>query len=146
MMGKDLAGPLILLGGGYLIAQKLIGNQDEKKTGKTVDDAIKEEEQQGETPSYSAVEFQNFADQVHEGFRYSMVADDYDGVERVLKKMKKRLDVLKLQDAFGFRDEAFFGVPLAQKSLAQFVQKDFSDSRIRRVNKYYQDNGVQYQF
>lgn len=148
---KNILLPLGITAVAYYAVKNIFGigpDKEERQTTEAVEEIRKIEESAGAKPTYLEQQYQIFADQFYQGVRFSAVSDDYDSAENVLMQMKNTLDVVMLIQAFGTRQEWWFGpIPDGpKKTLPEFVRDDFWQSRINRVNNYFERSGINVRF
>lgn len=81
------------------------------------------------------------------------VGDDYATVESTMKKMQNDLDVAKLIQAFGTRQDYAFGIPTGNPmDLFTYVQKELGNDwggltnyRVKNINADWKKKGITYQ-
>lgn len=135
-----------------LIKPKSEQEQSNKEIVQGAKDDIRTFEQQGQKQSFSNLQYDQFANTIYNGMRYA-VGDDYGTVEITMKKMKNNLDVAKLIQAFGSRQDYAFGIPVSGKlDLFTYVQKELGNDwggltnyRVRNINADWKKKGITYQ-
>lgn len=152
---------IVVVGGGlalYIIGSRIVKSvfisETERKNRelvKNVKDEISKFIKNGIRPSFVDSNYNTFANTIYNGMRYA-VGDNYDAVEETLKRMKNDLDVAKLIQAFGERQNYAFGIPTGNPmDLFTFVQSELGNewfkvsSRIKSINEDWSRKGITYQ-
>ncbi|MEO1382139.1 MAG: hypothetical protein AAFV78_02750 [Bacteroidota bacterium] len=116
------------------------------QAGKELNERLK----QGERLSYTPSTYEALASRIYEAVKYYGWDDSESKAEAALKQMKNTADILYLIRIYGRRQLyviAWAGIPDGRPlNLAETVTDEFSQSRINRVNAYFQQQGIQFQF
>ncbi|MCL1867750.1 MAG: annexin [Paludibacter sp.] len=103
---------------------------------------INELENAGEVASYTQSQYVSFADTLFAAM--NGLGTDEDAIYNVFYKMKNKIDVLKLIDAYGVRNKAFmFGTG---KNLSESLRDELSTSEMSKLNVILQTKGIDYTF
>lgn len=92
-------------------------------------------------------QYSSFADSIHESLKYNGLSsweDKPEVAEDILKQMQNDLDIAKLIDAYGLREEQFFGIGTGKQSLFQTITSNFSQSRKASVNANWSTKSITY--
>ncbi|MEO0896284.1 MAG: hypothetical protein AAFY71_07805 [Bacteroidota bacterium] len=142
MKSKDL----LIVGAGLVLgnwALSLFGDDLLEVSEK----AFRQRANQGQRTTHPDYTIEAFADQIHESLRYSMVADNKDRAESLLKMMNNDMDVLALITAYGRRQLRMFGLPDGnKKNLPETIASELWANQIARVNKLYEERGIQHRW
>lgn len=138
--------PFTLIG---FVGYKLItlfDNPNDKKqqeTQQTVDTEVTTRINKGETPTYSASQFKQFADTLQSAMEG--MGTNEEAIYGVIAKMYSDLDVLMLIQSFGIRwyKELFFG---ENYTLAQWFDNELSTYGIDVVNNILAQRGIKFYF
>ena len=106
----------------------------------------------GQVATFEQTNYRTFADQLYEDMRYA-VGDNYSGVEAIMGKMENDLDVAYLLDAFGLRQNLFFGLNKGEASnLFSWINNElgqewggFTNYRVVAINADWKQKGITYQ-
>ena len=134
-----------------LVKPKSAQEQSNKQILQGAGQDVRDFEKQGQKQSYTNTQYEQFANTIYNGMRYC-VGDDYGTVELTLKKMNNNVDVAKLIQAFGSRQDYCFGIPASGKlDLFTYVQKELgaewgglTNYRVRNVNADWARKGITY--
>ncbi|MDL5044638.1 hypothetical protein QQ054_01065 [Oscillatoria amoena NRMC-F 0135] len=94
-------------------------------------------------------QYASFADSIHEALKYdeksvSAWEDNPKIAEDILKEMQNDLDIAKLIDAYGLREEQFLGFGTGKKSLFETITANFKSSRKQSVNMDWSTKPITY--
>jgi len=162
---KDLppwAKGVVVVGGAlvvYLVGSRLyravFPTETERKNRaleKNVDNEIVKLQNDGKKATYSDSNYNTFANTIYNSMRFA-VGDDYATVELTMKRMNNDLDVAKLINAFGTRQDYAFGIPVGSPmDLFTYIQKELGNDyggltnyRVKNINADWKKKGISYQ-
>lgn len=151
-MKTENLGIILLSVGGYFAIKKLM-EEDPNPTNRQYDQAEKDLRKQGITPSFSKLDYQNFASVIYDKLRGHAQQDDKTGAANILMQMKNEADVIELQKAYGeaklwTTDPLYWLYGNNAKTLMQSLSSEFYWPLTylkTRVNTDWQQKGIQTQ-
>jgi len=105
--------------------------KDQQTSNKAVDSEIKNEQKSGMKQSYSDANYKVFAESIFSDMNGCGTNDE--GILATFGKMKNRLDILKLIDAFGVRTISCMGIK-EEGTLAELLKMELSQDSINTLN------------
>lgn len=150
-----VGGAVVLYLVGSRIYRSVFPTDAEKKNrelSRNIDREITDLRNQGKKPTYADSNYTTFANTIYNSMRFA-VGDDYATVESTMKKMQNDLDVAKLIQAFGTRQDYAFGIPTGNPmDLFTYVQKELGNDwggltnyRVKNINADWKKKGITYQ-
>jgi hypothetical protein len=136
----------------YKVAFPSLEEQKSKQMLNNINSDIRKNLSLGLKPSFADSNYNTFANTIYEGMRYA-VGDDYGTVEATMKKMMNNLDVAKLIQAFGLRQNYIFGIPKGSPvDLFTMTQQELGNEylgvtnyRVKNINADWKKKGITYQ-
>jgi hypothetical protein len=118
-------------------------NEEKKRTAQQDAEKMK---QQGIKPTYNAANYIAFADTIYEKRKfYFDIDNDIPPVIDVLMKMKKDLDVALLIQAYGTRNDLFFGFSRGEPlSLFAALRSKIKGSQLESINTDWARKNITY--
>lgn len=112
-----------------------------------LESALQEMEAAGAPATFPDFNYVDFANTIYRALRFSAVSDNKAQAADVLKQMQTDYDILKLDLAFGQRQEYLFGIPNGgRQSLSQMVSSNLKRKTIDAINADYAAKGMKYRF
>ena len=119
----------------------------EKEQEKVIDltkDQIKTEEKKGNKPSYHPAQYLKSALIIQNATRFSAIDDDNKtAIDELLRYTPKDVDYYELQQAFGSKDHAWFGMSRGPRTLVELLQQELYDSEKKRINSAWANRKMQ---
>lgn len=144
---KKIPWGILVVGGLVYWAGKELGFFSTPSGSLPAADRVIQEGASGSAPNFNDLQYQAFADTIHDALRDSWIADDKPTAKRVLLYMQNILDLAKLVKAYGDRTTYLFGIPDGPpKNLAQTIAGELSEEDLEAINNIYRLRGIQYSF
>jgi len=105
-----------------------------------LDSAIKKEENNGNSLSYSQAEYNQFANQIEQAT--AGAGTDTSTINQIFGQMKNNADVLQLIKTYGQRPNSFFGVPMGNLTLSQLMVSELSHGERKQLNAILAQKGI----
>ncbi len=105
-----------------------------------LDLAIKKEETNGNSRSYRRTEYNQFADDIEHST--SGAGTNISTINQIFAKLKNNADVLQLMKTYGQRPSSFFGEPIGNETLSQFIVSQLSLSERIKLNSMLTKKGI----
>ncbi len=135
--------PAAVVVGGYLVYNQFFGERpDEAARDNALDAAIAAEG----TPTLSEIEMASIANSVYEDIQYSWISNDLNDAVRQLCRVKNTADILGVIKAYGRRTLKTFGIPRGSFTLEESVASQLGTGDKDFVNRYYDAQGINFNF
>lgn len=145
----------------YKRIQRASSDAEEQEKLNRVKSELESKKKQGLVPSFSDVQFNNFADAAQNAFvncrvdvipcpTYIPFCWSNSGKEfyAIIKQMKNDVDFLKLQETFGIRtiSKQFWCGGDIRMNLPTLVKDQLNNQEIKTINNTLADNGITYRY
>ena len=99
------------------------------------------------TPTKSKGEWQIIADQIYNDLKFSGIADNKSDAGYQVARVQNDADIALLIQAFGMRQESFFGINTGGlQNLPQFIIGNLDKSEISKINDNYARKNIKFRF
>lgn len=100
-----------------------------------------------QTPTKSKGEWQIIADQIYNDLKFSGIADNKSDAGYQVARVQNDADIALLIQAFGMRQESFFGINTGGlQNLPQFIIGNLDKSEISKINDNYSRKNIKFRF
>lgn len=100
-----------------------------------------------QTPTKSKGEWQIIADQIYNDLKFSGIADNKSDAGYQVARVQNNADIALLIQAFGMRQESFFGINTGGlQNLPQFIIGNLDKSEISKINDNYARKNIKFRY
>lgn len=100
-----------------------------------------------QTPTKSKGEWQIIADQIYNDLKFSGIADNKSDAGYQVARVQNDADIATLIQAFGMRQESFFGINTGGlQNLPQFIIGNLDKSEIVKINNNYARKNIKFRY
>lgn len=149
---KQITPAKVFLWGGGLLALviatkqgiKLFSTTDQQQKDNDLDQAIADEQNAGNSLTFTLARYDVFADTLEEATDAS--GSDEAAVFNVFSQMQNNADILQLIKAYGLRYNFVFGIPIGKLSLPQLIVSELPESEREELNTILQAKQITIKF
>jgi len=100
-----------------------------------------------QSPTKSKGEWQIIADQIYNDLKFSGIADNKSDAGYQVARVQNDADIALLIQAFGMKQESFFGVNIGGlQNLPQFIIGNLDKSEIIKINNNYARKNIKFRY
>jgi ribosomal protein S13 len=86
------------------------------------------------------------ANTIWEDLHHSAADDNKADAVYQIKRVKNDADFVLLNEAFGNRQEWFFGIPTGKKTFMPYINSNLSNKQLNEINDNYKQKGIRFRF
>jgi ribosomal protein S13 len=86
------------------------------------------------------------ANTIWEDLHHSAADDNKADAVYQIKRVKNDADFVLLNEAFGNRQEWFFGIPTGKKTFIPYINSNLSNKQLNEINDNYKQKGIRFRF